>query len=72
MPAWMSRERVLGIQSLGAAVVPVSAELGGFLGSISLADEFARSVPHVFRPRQFSTEANARAHQTSTAPELLA
>ncbi len=71
MPDWMSRERVLVIQSLGAAVVPVSAELGGVLGSISMADEFARTVPKVFRPRQFSSEANARAHQGSTAPELL-
>ena len=42
MPDWMSRERVLVIQSLGAAVIPVSAELGGFLGSIRMADDFAR------------------------------
>lgn len=71
MPDWMSRERVLVIQSLGAAVVPVSVELGGFLGSIAMADAFARDEQHVFRPCQFSSEANARAHQTSTAPELL-
>ena len=42
MPDWMSRERVLVIQSLGAAVIPVSAELGGFQGSIRMADDFAR------------------------------
>ena len=72
MPDWMSRERVLVIQSLGASVVPVSAELGGFLGSIAMADDFAAKTPNVFRPRQFSSPANSRAHQISTAPELLA
>src|ERR1044072_6096309 len=44
MPDWMSRERVLVIQSLGAAVIPVSAELGGFHGSIRMADDFAREA----------------------------
>ena len=53
MPDWMSRERVLVIQSLGAAVIPVSAELGGFLGSIRMADDFAREAGRVFRPQQF-------------------
>ncbi len=72
MPDWMSRERVLVIQSLGAAVIPVSHELGGFLGSIRMADEFARDTPRVFRPRQFDCEDNARAHRETTGPEILA
>jgi cysteine synthase A len=71
MPDWMSRERVLVIQSLGAAVIPVSHEQGGFLGSIRMADEFARDTPHVFRPRQFDSAENVRAHAETTAPELL-
>ena len=72
MPDWMSRERVLLIQSLGAEVVPVSAEEGGFLGSIARADLFAReSEQHVFLPHQFANEANVRAHAESTGPELL-
>src|ERR1041385_7649923 len=33
MPDWMSRERVELIRSLGAEVVPVSHEQGGFRGS---------------------------------------
>ncbi len=71
MPDWMSRERVLVIQSLGAAVIPVSHEQGGFLGSIRMADEFARDTPRVFRPRQFDSEANVQAHFESTGPEIV-
>ena len=72
MPDWMSRERVLVIQSLGAAVIPVSAELGGFLGSIRMADEFARESGHVFRPQQFDNTANVQAHYETTGPEITA
>src|SRR5688572_5421398 len=72
MPDWMSRERVLVIQSLGAAVIPVSAELGGFLGSIRMADEFAREAGHVFRPQQFDNLANVQAHYETTGPEISA
>src|SRR5688572_17594824 len=71
MPDWMSRERVLVIQSLGAAVIPVSAELGGFLGSIRMADEFAREG-RVFRPQQFDNPANVQAHYETTGPEVSA
>jgi cysteine synthase A len=72
MPDWMSRERVLVIQSLGAAVIPVSAELGGFLGSIRMADDFAREAGHVFRPQQFDNAANVQAHHETTGPEITA
>jgi cysteine synthase A len=59
MPDWMSRERVQIIQSLGAVVVPISAEQGGFVGSIEAV------------PRQFQNEANVRAHYKTTGPELI-
>jgi cysteine synthase A len=72
MPDWMSRERVLVIQSLGAAVIPVSAELGGFLGSIRMADDFARESGRVFRPQQFDNAANVQAHHETTGPEITA
>ena len=72
MPDWMSRERVLVIQSLGAAVIPVSAELGGFLGSIRMADAFARESGRVFRPQQFDNAANVQAHYETTGPEITA
>jgi cysteine synthase A len=72
MPDWMSRERVLVIQSLGAAVIPVSAELGGFLGSIRMADDFSRESGRVFRPQQFDNTANVQAHYETTGPEITA
>ena len=72
MPDWMSRERVLVIESLGAEIVPVSAEEGGFLGSIERAETFARDHDDVFLPRQFESNANVAAHEQTTGPELLA
>ena len=70
MPDWMSRERVDLIRSFGARIVPVSAEQGGFLGCIRMADELAARQPGVFLPHQFSNAANARAHETTTGPEI--
>ncbi len=46
----MSQERVRLIQSLGAEIIPVSREQGGFLGSISMAGEYAKSHDNVFLP----------------------
>jgi len=70
MPDWMSRERKDLIRSFGARIVPVSAEQGGFLGSIRMADEYAASRPSVFLPHQFSNTANVQAHETTTGPEI--
>ncbi len=70
MPDWMSRERVDLINSFGAKISPVTKEQGGFLGSISLADEFANNEPNVFLPHQFSNSANVAAHFESTGPEI--
>ncbi len=72
LPDWMSRERTLLMQSLGAHVVPVSKEDGGFLRSIELAEEYAREHDGVFLPQQFKNEANVRAHRETTGPEILA
>src|ERR1035441_7219418 len=58
MPSWMSAERKQLIGSYGAEIVPVSAEQGGLLGSIRMAEEMAERTPHVFLPRQFSNQAN--------------
>jgi cysteine synthase A len=71
MPDWMSQERVLVIKSLGAQIVPVSAEEGGFLGSIAQATHLAEEQEHVFLPRQFESAANVEAHEQTTGPELL-
>lgn len=70
MPDWMSRERVEIIKSLGAEIIPVSKEQGGFLGSIKLSEEIAANEPNIFLPCQFSNEANAEAHERTTGPEI--
>jgi len=70
MPDWMSKERVDIISSLGAEVVPVSREQGGFLGSIRISEEIADNNPDIFLPRQFSNDSNAEAHSLTTGPEL--
>jgi cysteine synthase len=70
MPDWMSRERVEIIKSLGAQIIPVSKEQGGFLGSIRISEEIAAKEPNIFLPCQFSNEANAEAHERTTGPEI--
>lgn len=72
MPDWMSRERQGLIRSYGAEIVLVSAEQGGFLGSIRRSEEFAATRSDVFLPRQFSNSANTEAHETTTGPEIWA
>lgn len=72
MPDWMSRERAQLIEGLGAEVVPVSREQGGFLGSIRMCEELAAADPTVFLPRQFSNRANLQAHVDGTGPEIWA
>lgn len=70
MPDWMSRERIDLVRSLGADIVLVSREEGGFLASIRMAEELAAKGPRVFLPRQFSNEHNVAAHRESTGPEI--
>jgi len=72
MPNWMSQERVDLIRSFGATIHLVSAEQGGFLGSIRMADELAAKTPGAFLPRQFSNEDNSAAHERTTGPEIIA
>ena len=72
MPDWMSQERVQLIASLGAEVVPVSRVEGGFVGSITSAEQYAKGNDHVFLPRQFENPLNVEAHQRSTGPEIEA
>ena len=70
MPDWMSPERVALIRSLGASVVPVRRDQGGFLGSIRMTEELAEKEPHVFLPAQFANQANVEAHEATTGPEI--
>ncbi|PJJ84658.1 PLP-dependent cysteine synthase family protein [Mucilaginibacter auburnensis] len=69
MPDWLSKERMDIIKSLGAEIMLVSKEEGGFLGSISLSEKLALNGG-VFLPRQFENIYNAEAHERTTAPEI--
>jgi len=70
MPDWMSQERVSLIKSLGAKIVPVRRDQGGFLGSIRMTEELAEHEAHVFLPAQFANQANVEAHEKTTGPEI--
>ena len=70
MPDWMSPERVALIKSLGAKVIPVRRDQGGFLGSIRMTEELAASEERVFLPAQFANHANVEAHEVTTGPEI--
>lgn len=70
MPDWMSRERISLMESFGAKVRLVSHEEGGFLGSISMAEEMGKNE-NVFLPEQFSNPDNSLAHELYTAEEIV-
>jgi cysteine synthase len=70
MPDWMSEERVVLIKSLGAKIVRVRRDQGGFLGSIRMTEDLAEHQGHIFLPAQFANEANAEAHEKTTGPEI--
>lgn len=70
MPSWLSRERMAIIQSLGAEVILITKEEGGFLGSIALSESMARNNCHIFLPKQFENLYNAEAHEKTTAKEI--
>ncbi len=70
MPDWLSKERMDIIRSLGAEVILVSKEKGGFLGSIELSKEMALEGADIFLPKQFDNNDNAEAHEKTTAKEI--
>jgi len=70
MPDWLSKERRDIIKSLGADIILISREEGGFLGSIRRSEDLAAADADIFLPKQFENESNAQAHQRTTAPEI--
>ena len=72
MPNWLSKERMDIIRSLGAEIVLVSKEEGGFLGSIAMCNELAKTNKNVFLPCQFENKYNAEAHENTTGKEIIA
>src|SRR6476660_6343328 len=63
MPNWLSKERIGIIRSLGAEVILISKEEGGFLGSIALSEKMAKENDRIFLPKQFENKYNALAHE---------
>jgi cysteine synthase len=70
MPNWLSKERIDIINSLGAEVILISKEEGGFLGSIALSEKMAKEDSNIFLPQQFRNQYNALAHTNTTGPEI--
>jgi cysteine synthase len=70
MPDWLSKERTDIIRSLGAEVILISKEQGGFQGSIDLSRKMAGENPGIFLPKQFENKYNAAAHEETTAKEV--
>ncbi len=70
MPDWMSHERINLIRSLGAEIVLISKEEGGFLGSIRRTEELAEATQDAFLPQQFANKDNCEAHYQTTGPEI--
>lgn len=69
MPNWLSKERVDIIKSMGADIILVSKEEGGFLGSIRMSQDMAQKG-EIFLPRQFENLYNAEAHERTTGVEI--
>ncbi|PJJ83301.1 PLP-dependent cysteine synthase family protein [Mucilaginibacter auburnensis] len=69
MPDWMSRERIDLIRSYGAEIELVSAQQGGFKGSIGMANRMGYDE-RVFLPRQFENQYNVEAHEKTTGREI--
>ncbi len=75
MPDWLSKERYDTIELYGAEVIKISKEQGGFLRSISEAENLVnlhKNLPvKAFCPEQFCNPFNAEAHKLYTAKELF-
>ena len=70
MPDWLSKERMDIIRSLGAEVILVSRQDGGFKGSIALSEQMAKEDSMVFLPGQFDNCFNVEAHERTTGREI--
>ena len=69
MPNWLSDERKQLLRFYGAKLHEISAEEGGFLHCIELAEQKSQKNG-IFCPKQFENSNNPLAHMTKTAPEM--
>ena len=70
MPDTMSVERRTLLRAYGAEIVLTDGALG-MKGAIDKAHELAREIKGAFLPSQFDNPANPKAHEATTARELL-
>ena len=70
MPDTMSVERRTLLAAYGAEIVLTDGALG-MQGAIDKANELARDIEGAFIPSQFDNPANPKAHEATTARELL-
>ena len=71
MPDNTTPERTQLLQLYGAEIV-YSPGAEGSNGAIRLAQELVAADPSLFMPYQYGNEANPRAHEQGTGPEILA
>ena len=70
-PTTRPREREQLLRLFGAEIV-FSPGAEGSNGAIRLAQSLAEADPSLFMPYQYGNEANPRAHEETTGPEILA
>jgi cysteine synthase B len=71
MPDNTTPEREKLLRLYGAEIV-FSPGAEGSNGAIRVAQELAAADPSLFMPYQYGNDANPRAHETTTGPELMA
>jgi cysteine synthase len=71
MPDNTTPERAQLLRLYGAEIIS-SPGSEGSNGAIRLAQQLAADDPSLFMPYQYGNEANPRAHQETTGPEILA
>lgn len=72
VPDKMAREKVLHLKALGADVRITRSDVGKGHGEYyqDLAEKIAAETPGAFYVNQFGNEANPRAHEATTGPEI--